>query len=316
MVAVGCFPFSFPSSDAFIRYIQAICNPMFNGIPRTTCRSDIFRLHSQYYIYLSTLLKNIQCRLSLTSDLGRAVNKNDYLNVTCHWMDSNFMMQKHILVFLYDEDRKHTGQFIADFIVKIVRYYGIENKILCIAFDNASNNKTAITKIKSTLSPPLPEIFHIKCACHIYNLIVKDGLDFFELYIEKIRLAVGFIQGNNRSFPIPPIYLVGAMLNPCMKYNHMCHFSTFIYTNLEINNNHDSEQVQPDLWTATADAKDYIEKLYNHYADLFDLFVPTNITPIVAPHPPEEPSSSKSADERTYTSTYREELKYYLRAIS
>ncbi|PHT97125.1 hypothetical protein BC332_33945 [Capsicum chinense] len=107
--------------------------------------------------------------------------------------------------------------------------------------------------------------------------------------------------------------------------------STLIYTNLEINTNHDSEQVQPDLWTATADAKDYIEKLYNHYADLFDLAVPTNITPTVAPHPPEEPSSSKrpahsgfsdlfydlnywnSVDERTYTLTYREELKYYLR---
>ena len=109
MVAVGCLPFSFPSSDAFIRYIQAIYNPMFNGIPRTTCRSDIFRLHSQYCFYLSTLLKNIQCRLSLTSDLGRAVNKNDYLTVTCHWMDSNFVMQKRILAFLYDEDRKHTG---------------------------------------------------------------------------------------------------------------------------------------------------------------------------------------------------------------
>ena len=44
----------------------------------------------------------------------------------------------------------------------------------------------------------MPEIFHIKCACHIYNLIVKDGLDFVELYIEKIHLFVGFIQGNNR----------------------------------------------------------------------------------------------------------------------
>ncbi|KAM3322122.1 hypothetical protein P3S67_003273 [Capsicum chacoense] len=116
-----------------------------------------------------------------------------------------------------------------------------------------------------------------------------------------------------------------------LKYNNMCHFSTLIYTNLEINTNHDSEQVQPDLWTAMADAKDYIEKLYNHYADLFDLAVHTNITPTVAPHPLEEPSSSKrpaysdfsdsfydlncwnSVDERTCTSTYRKELKYYLR---
>ena len=37
MVVVGCLPFSFPSSDAFIHYIQAIYNPMFNGVPRSTC---------------------------------------------------------------------------------------------------------------------------------------------------------------------------------------------------------------------------------------------------------------------------------------
>ena len=121
------------------------------------------------------------------------------------------------------------------------------------------------------------------------------------------------------------------MLNPCMKYNTTCHFSTLIYANLEINTNNDSEQVQPDLWTAMGDANEYIEKLYNHYADLIDLAVPTNITPTVAPHPPEEPSFSKrpahsdffdsfydlpcwnSVDDRAYTLTYREELKYYLR---
>ena len=76
---------------------------------------------------------------------------------------------------------------------------------------------------------------------------------------------------------------------------------------------------------------EYIEKLYNHYANVVDLVVPTNITLTITPHPLEEPSSSKrpahsgfsdsfydlncwnSVDERTYTSTYREKLKYYLR---
>ncbi|KAF3619922.1 hypothetical protein FXO38_32650 [Capsicum annuum] len=51
----------------------------------------------------------------------------------------------------------------------------------------------------------------------------------------------------------------------------------------------DEEQEQPDLWTAMGDANTYIDKLYNHYVDLLDLAVSTNITP----HPPEEPSSSK-----------------------
>ncbi|KAM3283248.1 hypothetical protein P3S67_026893 [Capsicum chacoense] len=115
-------------------------------------------------------------------------------------------------------------------------------------------------------------------------------------------------------------------------YHTMCHFSTLIYRNLEIITNNDSEQIQPDLWTATSDAHAYIDKLYNHYADLIDLAVPTHISPTVAPHPPEVPSFSRrlahcgfpdsfydlpcwnSIDEGAYTSTYREELKYYLQS--
>ena len=58
------------------------------------------------------------------------------------------------------------------------------------------------------------------------------------------------------------------------------------------------------MWTATANAKNYIEKLYNHYADLFDLAVPTNITPIVTPHPPEEPSSSKRPAHSRFPSSF------------
>ena len=63
--------------------------------------------------------------MSLTSDLGRAVNKNDYLTITFHWIDSNFVMQKHTLAFLYDEDRRHTRRFISEYISKVAKYYCI-----------------------------------------------------------------------------------------------------------------------------------------------------------------------------------------------
>ncbi|KAF3615187.1 putative transcription factor MYB21-like [Capsicum annuum] len=104
--------------------------------------------------------------------------------------------------------------------------------------------------------------------------------------------------------------------------------------NIEINTNNDfddEEHEQLDLYTTMSDANIYIDKFYNHYADLLDLAVPTNITPTVAPHYPEETSSSKrpahsyfpdyvydlnvwnSFEEETYTAASREELMYYLR---
>ncbi|CAN4103749.1 unnamed protein product [Withania somnifera] len=198
MIAVGCLPFTFASSEAFVLYIQRIYNPMFLGIPRSTCKLDVFRLHAQYAYYLRTLFINIPCRVSLTSDIGRLVNRNNYLTITCHWIDNNFLIQKRILAFLYDENRRHDAEFINETITKVVNYYNLNGKVLSIAFDNASNNTAAIEMLKINLSPPLIDVFHVRCACHVYNLIVKDGLAFFEPVLEKLRFVVGFIQGNNR----------------------------------------------------------------------------------------------------------------------
>lgn len=103
-------------------------------------------------------------------------------------------MQKRILAFLYDEDHRHIERFISKSISKVAKYYGIKRKVICIAFDNASNNNAADELLKVELSPSLPKIFHVKCTCHLYNLIVRDGPNFFELSIEKVRLDVNFIQ--------------------------------------------------------------------------------------------------------------------------
>jgi len=127
------------------------------------------------------------------------VNGNDYLTVTCHGIDDNFYMQKCIIAFKYDEDQSHTGAFISNTIHKVAIFYNLAEKVLYMSFDNASNNNAAITILKLHLHPPLPEIFHIRCACHVYNLIVKSGLELFRNEITLVRRAVGVIQGNNRS---------------------------------------------------------------------------------------------------------------------
>ena len=44
----------------------------------------------------------------------------------------------------------------------------------------------------------------------------------------KEAVGVMFAKFKKYFFSIPPIYLIGTMLNPWMKYNTMCHFSTLI----------------------------------------------------------------------------------------
>ena len=79
----------------------------------------------------------------------------------------------------------------------VFNFYGIENKVLTITFDNASANIAAINLFKTNLKPPFGgEIFHQHCACHIINLVVQAGIEIISENLTKIRDALAFISSS------------------------------------------------------------------------------------------------------------------------
>lgn len=121
--------------------------------------------------------------------------------------------KKGIIAFKYDEDHSHTAAFISSAICEVVEFYNLKQNVLCMSFDNASNKNVATSILKMHLQPPLDEIFHVRCACYVYNLIVKSGLDLFSTEITHVRRAVGVIRGNNRQSRIKEFK------NKCVQYN-------------------------------------------------------------------------------------------------
>ena len=49
--------------------------------------------------------------------------------------------------------------------------------VIALTLDNASTNNVAIEIMCPQLSSYHEELFHIRCGCHIVNLIVKDRLE-------------------------------------------------------------------------------------------------------------------------------------------
>ena len=52
MIAVECLPFIFSSCTGFVRYIQTVYNPSFQGFSKTTVRSDFIKFKNEYRQYL------------------------------------------------------------------------------------------------------------------------------------------------------------------------------------------------------------------------------------------------------------------------
>ena len=73
----------------------------------------------------------------------------------------------------------------------IFEEYGLSQKVFSIGFDNASANTASIPDlIKVCQSLLNGNFFHIRCACHILNLAVQDGLKVLNLHLKTIRNAI------------------------------------------------------------------------------------------------------------------------------
>ncbi|XP_047340261.1 zinc finger BED domain-containing protein RICESLEEPER 2-like [Impatiens glandulifera] len=118
--------------------------------------------------------------------------------ITGHWIDFSWKLQKRVLSFA-NIPPPRGGLQISDVIFKCMKEWGIENKVVTITVDNASNNDVAIRYMKDTIrrSRTLPcdgNLFHVRCCAHILNLCVQDGLGVIEDIIGDIREGVEYVN--------------------------------------------------------------------------------------------------------------------------
>ena len=87
----------------------------------------------------------------------------------------------------------HTKEVLFDVLLD----WNMDRKLSTITVDNCSSNDGMIDilleKLSSSGSLLLNgKIFHLRCATHVLNLIVKKGLDVIRVEIEKIRESVAY----------------------------------------------------------------------------------------------------------------------------
>lgn len=72
----------------------------------------------------------------------------------------------------------------------------IRDNIFIVTVDNASSNEVVVRYFKNKLKSLLilgGDFFHLRCATHLLNLIVKDVLIKINESIARIRTAVKYV---------------------------------------------------------------------------------------------------------------------------
>jgi hypothetical protein len=94
----------------------------------------------------------------------------------------------------------HRADDIGKDMEKCLAEWGL-GKVFTITVDNASANNGAVSYMakvtnKSKTSILESKLLHMRCAAHIVNLIVQEGLKELDISIKRVRAAVKFIKSS------------------------------------------------------------------------------------------------------------------------
>ena len=172
-------PFNHFDNPRLTKLIQKTLQPRYTHVSRATLRRDCLKRWKQAKVHMISYFENLQTGVNLTSDVWSSPHgsPDSYICVTAHWVEpSSWQMMKRTIAFqLFDYP--HTGENIFHMIDKVIQTYKLQDKILSISFDNASNNGVAVSQLKLKYDPICEgAFFHSRCVAHIINLAVQEGL--------------------------------------------------------------------------------------------------------------------------------------------
>ena len=146
--------------------------------------------------------------IALSLDVWTSQNHLPILGVIGHWLTEEFEYREKVLEFK-ELHGPHSGENLAAAVESLLIELGLEQKLLSITGDNASNNERMVLQLSQNLQKKheINLLFsglgsYVRCLAHIINLIVKDILgalrsgNIGEAYIVCNNLD----EGNYQSF--------------------------------------------------------------------------------------------------------------------
>ncbi|KAM0909468.1 hypothetical protein ACQ4PT_014792 [Festuca glaucescens] len=197
MIIEDELPFAFGEKSGFKKFVSVAC-PRFLVPSRRTYTRDIVRIYFEEKSKLKLFLKE-QCeRVCLTIDCWTSQQQESFMTVTAHFICNEWKLHKKIISFF--KVKGHKGDDIGKHLQKTLIDWGVE-KVMTITVDNASSNDGGIVYMKKELNKANNSIagakyLHMRCAAHIVNLIVTDGLKEVEISVKHMRAAIRYVKNS------------------------------------------------------------------------------------------------------------------------
>ena len=167
-----CLPFMLVESKAFKEFVFCL-NPKYKVPCRKKLRSLLTDLYREKVELLKFKLLSIKM-LSITTDGWTSCQNYSYISATAHFISEKTNFISFCLGFAYLNGR-HEADNLKEALLKILEKFKVEDKIISVVSDNASNIRNCLNSLKVSLN-----IQPIRCMGHVLQLVVKNVIDLVE----------------------------------------------------------------------------------------------------------------------------------------
>jgi hypothetical protein len=150
-------------------------------------------IYNAYNSMLPALIEKINVEaknVSLTTDMWTAKNGQEYIGITCSYIDSKFNLYEVTLTVNYVR-YPHTSQHIMESLEETLDEWKLREKTFTITTDNAANMKKAISDMDG--------IEWQGCTAHTLQLVIGKGLVLVKKLIVRVKRLIDFFMRPKQS---------------------------------------------------------------------------------------------------------------------
>ncbi|KAK1297962.1 hypothetical protein QJS10_CPB14g00179 [Acorus calamus] len=151
------------------------------SLPPTTLEENSL-LNSFKFLNPSVKLWSKERVQAVTIEVSRVT----YMSMKGHWIDENWSLH-NVLLDVTHIPYPCTDVEIHHAMMKTLRMYNIEKRILSCTHNNYTNAIQACRKLKEEMDVHKAPFYYLPCAAHTLNLIIEDCLRTPKPVISKIR---------------------------------------------------------------------------------------------------------------------------------
>lgn len=206
MIILHGYPLTMVDHVGFKVFVKNL-QPQFEVVPNNDIEISCVEIYSREKQKVFEMISKLHGRINLSVEMWSSPDNADYLCLTAHYIDDDWKLHRKILNFV-TLDSSHTRDMLSEVIIKCLMSWEIEFKLFAMTFDDCSTDDDIVVRIKDRISQSRPhlsnsQLFDVRSAAHVLNLIVQDAIEAFRGVIQKIQGSIRYVktsQANQGKF--------------------------------------------------------------------------------------------------------------------